>query len=104
LVETKDGSRLANFQYAAPEQRSRGGEIDHRTDLYPLGLILNEMFTGHVPEGADPPTIASVAPAYAYLDAIVRRSMQHDKAHRYTSVAEMRSAIRRDDASDISPL
>ena len=29
-VETKETDRLANFQYAAPEQRIRGGKVDHR--------------------------------------------------------------------------
>src|SRR4030043_581398 len=33
-VETKDSERLANFQYAAPEQRGRGQRVDHRADIY----------------------------------------------------------------------
>ena len=40
-VETKDNDRLANFQYAAPEQRNRGSEVDFLADIYSLGLILN---------------------------------------------------------------
>lgn len=40
LVETKLAERLANFHYAAPEQRRPGGLVDHRADIYALGLIL----------------------------------------------------------------
>ena len=48
-VETKNQKRLANFVYAAPEQRSRKVAVDARADIYALGLILNEMFTGMLP-------------------------------------------------------
>ena len=50
-VETGPAQRLANFEYAAPEQRTRGVQVDAATDIYALGLILNEMFTGVVPHG-----------------------------------------------------
>ncbi len=51
VVETKAGSRMANFQYAAPEQKEKNAIVDHRADIYALGLILNELFTGHIPVG-----------------------------------------------------
>jgi serine/threonine protein kinase len=47
-IQTSDGDKLANFQYAAPEQRAFRA-VDHRADIYALGLILNEMFTGRAP-------------------------------------------------------
>jgi serine/threonine protein kinase len=47
-VETRPQERLANFVYAAPEQRVRGGKISSQADIYALGLILNEMFTRQV--------------------------------------------------------
>jgi len=53
LVETGDARRLANFQYAAPEQRTRGGSVGVTADIYSLGLMLNEMFTGLVPHGSE---------------------------------------------------
>ena len=56
-VETKDNDRLANFRYAAPEQKIPGADVDHRADIFALGLILNEMFTGEVPEGTGYKTI-----------------------------------------------
>ena len=53
LVETTVGTRLANFEYHAPEQRRSGGVIDARTDIFALGLMLNELFTGEVPSHAE---------------------------------------------------
>ena len=51
VVKTKQNSRMANFQYAAPEQREKGRKIDGRADMYALGLMLNEMFTGQLVAG-----------------------------------------------------
>jgi serine/threonine protein kinase len=81
-VETKDNERLANFQYAAPEQRTRGREVTYRADIYALGLILNEMFTKEVPQGTGFKTINSVQPNYAYLDALVDQMVRQDPGQR----------------------
>lgn len=70
IIETKKGDRMANFQYAAPEQRVKGEVATAQTDIYAAGLILNEMFTGEIPQAVDHKTIASVAPDYAYLDDV----------------------------------
>jgi len=71
LVETKPQTRLANFLYAAPEQRLRGRPVGSTADIYALGLILHELFTGEVPQGTSYTMIASVAPRYSYLDPVV---------------------------------
>lgn len=72
IVETKKGDRMANFQYSAPEQRVKGGRAVYQTDIYAAALILNEMFTGEIPQATDFKTIASVAPEYAYLDDVFK--------------------------------
>jgi serine/threonine protein kinase len=46
LVETAPTTRLANFQYAAPEQRAVGQPVGPTADIYALGLILNELRGG----------------------------------------------------------
>ena len=67
-VETRVADRMANFQYAAPEQRNRGSEIKPQTDIYAAALILNEMFTGEIPLAGGHKTIDSVNEDYKYLD------------------------------------
>jgi serine/threonine protein kinase len=85
-VETSPNARLANFLYAAPEQRRRGGTTDVRTDIYALGLMLNEMFTGDVPHGRDYKLIATEAPGYAWVDEIVAQMIQSDPTQRPQAV------------------
>jgi hypothetical protein len=94
IVETTPGTRLANFQYAAPEQRTKDAGVDWRADLYAIGLILNEMFTGNVPHGTSYALIESVSTAHAYLDEVVDRLLRNAKEQRYASVAELRKVLR----------
>jgi len=77
LVETRPNDRLANFVYAAPEQRVRKGQADQRTDIFSLGVILNEMFTDRVPQGAGYTKVADVSPNFAFVDEIIDAMIKH---------------------------
>jgi serine/threonine protein kinase len=92
-VETSANERLASWEYAAPEQRRAGAGVDKRADIYSIGLILTEMFTGQVPHGADPTTITSVAPEYAYLDEIAIAMRQNSPDKRPASVAQIKNML-----------
>lgn len=92
-VESRHVDRLANFVYAAPEQRRRHEKIDHRADIYALGLILNEMLTGELPQGAGYRTIGAVAPALGCLDPLVDRMIQQAPDARPASIDEIRKAL-----------
>lgn len=92
-VETKEGTRLANFQYAAPEQRIREMVIDKKADIYALGLILNELFTGQLALGTNFKTISSVANGYPYLDILVDRMLQQDPTKRFQNVDEIKKEL-----------
>lgn len=94
-VETKSSDRLANFQYAAPEQRDRQieREVDHRADIYALGLMLNEMFTRQIPLGTGYRTIASVAADLSYLDDLVSHMIRQEPADRPDSISIIKQEL-----------
>jgi serine/threonine protein kinase len=90
-VETAADARLANFQYAAPEQKTRGRATDRRTDICALGLMLNELFTGEIPHAVGYTTVSSVAPDYAWVDEIVAEMIQQDPGKRPSSIDSIKS-------------
>lgn len=85
-VETVASERLANFLYAAPEQRVKGASCDERADEYAFGLILNELFTGNVPQGTGYKRIADVDKSYAFLDPIVEKMISQSPEDRYANI------------------
>ncbi len=46
---TVPGARLGTANYMAPEQMEDSGKVDHRADIYALGVLLHEMMTGELP-------------------------------------------------------
>jgi serine/threonine protein kinase len=85
-IDTKSASRMANFEYAAPEQRRKGRAVDYRADIYALGLILNEMFTGEVLQGTRHRTIEAVVADYGYLDVLVELMVRQSVDERPKSI------------------
>ncbi|HEX3920061.1 MAG TPA: serine/threonine-protein kinase [Caulobacteraceae bacterium] len=102
LVETGAGQRLANFQYAAPEQRTRGRTVMQSADVYALGLILNELFTGEVPHGTDFKTIASVDPDFGFLDAVVLQMIKQSHTERPQNIQGVKALIERHGSEALS--
>ena len=92
-VETRPSERLANFQYAAPEQRIKGTKVDSRADIYSLGLILNEMFTGRCPSGTGFKKIADVASGFSYLDELVELMMQQVQEARPHTISIIKDSL-----------
>ena len=105
---TKEGSTVGTAGYMSPEQ-VQGLEVDHRTDIFSLGVILYEMFTGQSPfkgvhetaityeiVNVDPPPMATVKPDLdPEIDAIVLDCLAKDPADRYQSAAELARNLRR---------
>lgn len=89
-IKTKAASRLANFKYRAPEQLSASGHVDFGTDIFALGLIINELYTGQIPAGTGHKQIGDVLTDYAYLDPIVERMIRQNIADRYSSIDEVK--------------
>jgi tetratricopeptide (TPR) repeat protein/TolB-like protein len=99
---TETGAILGTVDYMSPEQ-AKGDVPDHRSDIYSLGMMMFEMFTGALPFRAsnplsimvkrvheDAPAPSQVRPGLPpWLSAIILRAMQRDMAARYQTVADL---------------
>jgi len=92
-VETSNHDRMANFQYSAPEQRVRGKQVTSASDIFAMGLILNEMFTGEIPQGTGYKRIVSVAPDHAFLDDMVAQMIHQAPEQRPETVAKIKEEL-----------
>jgi len=89
---TATGTALGTPDYIAPEALDVDGKIDHRADIYSLGVMIYELFTGHVPKGVwEPPSIRSGADKS--IDVVVSKAMQNNPDKRYQHVKDMTQVL-----------
>lgn len=88
---TRSGTALGTPDYMAPEQ-FEGSHVDHRADIYSLGVMLYDLLTGSPPRGAWPPPSQRVQ-IDVRLDEIVLRALQQNPSARYQAASEVRADI-----------
>jgi serine/threonine-protein kinase len=106
-IPTEDGRLVGTPEYMSPEQARGRSDIDLRTDLYGLGVVMYEALTGRLPYDSEhtgevllqvvaggAPRVSQAVPAVSEaISAVVARAMAVDREQRYTSAMEMRSAL-----------
>src|SRR5438477_12509054 len=117
LVETNLGAVLGTVRYMSPEQAC-GRQVDKRTDIWSLGVVLYEMVTGHAPFTGDPlsqsygaagtpkevmsailekeppPLTKYIAHPPAELQQIISKTLRKDRGQRYRSAHELLQALK----------
>ena len=83
---------MGTVHYMAPEQVQHTHAVDHRADIYSLGVVFYEMLTGQLPIGRfDPPS--KKVTIDARLDDIVLRSLESDPLRRYQHASDVSTDI-----------
>jgi len=107
LAATNLGSVLGTVRYMSPEQ-ARGAQVDKRTDIWSLGVVLYEEVTGHVPfagetpkevmyailEKEPPPLTSYNKQTPAELQQIISKTLRKDRKERYRSAHDLLETIK----------
>jgi len=89
---TVPGQAMGTPDYMAPEQRERFGEVDHRADIYSLGVVFYEMLTGELPIGRFAPPSKKVH-VDVRLDEVVLRTLEKEPEQRYQHVSDVKTEV-----------
>ncbi|WP_309891594.1 protein kinase domain-containing protein [Archangium sp.] len=102
---TRTGQRLGTAMYMAPEQCLEARDVDARTDLYALGVLLFELLTGAPPftggpeevlrghVSLRPPRASERAPVPSALEDVLQRCLAKERAARFGSASELLAAF-----------
>jgi serine/threonine protein kinase len=83
---------MGTLRYMAPEQMSGAKEVDHRADIFSLGVVFYELLTGELPIGRFAPP-SKKAQIDARLDDVVLRALESEPDLRYQQVSEMKTGV-----------
>jgi predicted Ser/Thr protein kinase len=94
LSLTGTGQLMGTLGYMAPEQLQQAHSVDHRADIYSLGVVFYEMLTGKLPIGRfDPPS--KTLHVDVRLDEVVLRSLESEPGRRYQHASELKEQVDR---------
>jgi serine/threonine protein kinase len=99
---TEAGKVLGTPQYMAPEQMDHPAEVDHRADIYALGVVFYQMLTGELP-GKRFEAPSKKVHIDVRLDEIVLKAMEKDPELRFQKASVMRTRLENLEDEPINP-
>ena len=91
---TMTGYAMGTASYVAPETMRAGATVDHRADIYALGVMLYELLTGEVPRGLFKlPSERPDCDADPAIDPVVAKALEQEPDDRYADTAELSQAL-----------
>jgi serine/threonine protein kinase len=79
--------------YMAPEQMEKPTTVDHRADIFSLGVVFYEMLTGELPLGKFAPPSSRKVEVDVRLDDVVLRALEKDPERRYQHASQVKTAV-----------
>ncbi len=89
---TQTAQVMGTPHYMAPEQIEHPDTVDHRADIYALGVVFYEMLTGELPVGRFPPPSQKVE-VDVRLDRVVLRTLEKEPRLRYQQASQLRTEV-----------
>lgn len=89
---TATGAAIGTPQYMAPEQLEQPETVDHRADIYSLGVVFYELLTGELPVGRFAPP-SERTPLDPRVDEVVMRTLEKEREKRYQSAGEVKTRV-----------
>jgi predicted Ser/Thr protein kinase len=83
---------MGTLRYMAPEQMLGARDVDHRADIYALGVILYELLTGNLPMGRFPLPSEKVG-VDARMDEVVLKALERERERRYQQAQEIKTDV-----------
>lgn len=90
---TRTNMTMGTPDYVAPEALKMGMVVDHRADLYAVGVMLYQMLTGEVPRGMFRMPSEKSPGTDPRFDEIICKAMEAEREHRYQTASEVRHAL-----------
>ena len=90
---TETQGAIGTPHYMAPEQLEKPSAVDHRADIFSLGVVFYEMLTGELPLGKFAPPSSRKVEVDVRLDGVVLRALEKDPERRYQHASQVKTAV-----------